>query len=160
MCNLEFQIEPRRNAEFMSPSGRVPFIKCGVFVVPEFDNIVSYISNKGESLSKDLDKGDKADMRAHISCVNNVFVNAEQYLCWCDSSTYNSVTKARYGSVYPFPLNHFMTWQKRSQVVKKLKVLNWYNKSINDVFEDVKKCCEVLNERLDEQPFFYGNKYE
>ena len=29
MCNLDFTIEMRSNAENMSPSGRVPFIKVG-----------------------------------------------------------------------------------------------------------------------------------
>ncbi|KAI4487096.1 hypothetical protein M0802_012050 [Mischocyttarus mexicanus] len=123
MCNLEFQIKSRRDAEYMSPTGSLPFIKCGAFVLSEFDNIVSFISNKGTSLSNHLKPEDKSDMKAYISLVNNVFVNAELYICWVDPTTLEEVTKQRHGSVYPWPLNHYLNWQKRKQVIKRLNVL-------------------------------------
>lgn len=162
MCKLEFQIEPRKNAEFMSPSGRVPFIKCGSKLISEFDGIVTHIGNKGISLSKDWDPSNKveheADMRAYLSLVNNVFLNAELYICWVDSIVLNAVTKLRHGSVYPWPLNHYLNWQKRREVVKKLNVLGWYSKSLDEVFDDVKKCCMALSERLGDEEFFFGKE--
>ena len=36
----------RSNAEEMSPSGRLPFIKAGAFVVAEMDPIVSFVNTK------------------------------------------------------------------------------------------------------------------
>ncbi|XP_046747120.1 metaxin-2 isoform X1 [Diprion similis] len=158
MCGLEFQIEPRSNAEYMSPSGRVPFIQCGAFLVSEFDPIVSFISSKGSSLSGELGATDKADMRAYISLVNNVLVNAEQYVCWVDQATLNSVTKPRHGSVYPWPLNHLLNWQKQNQITKKLNVLGWYNKSLDEVFGEVKNCCTALAERLEGKTYFFGDE--
>ncbi|CAL7934869.1 unnamed protein product [Xylocopa violacea] len=158
MCGLEFQIEPRSNAEYMSPSGRVPFIKCGAFLISEFDNIVSFIGNKGISLSDHLSATCKADMRAYMSLVNNIFVNAELYICWVDEATLNEVTKIRHGSVYPWPLNHFLNWQKRKDVIKKLNVLGWHNKTIEDVCSDVKHCCTALSERLEGSDYFSGEK--
>lgn len=156
MCKLEFQIEPRKNAEFMSPSGRVPFIKCGTKLISEFDGIVQHIASKGISLSDHLDSAAKVDMRAYLSLVNNVFVNAELYICWVDTAILNSVTKPRHGSVYPWPLNHYLNWQKRREVIKKLNVLGWYSKSQDEVFDDVKKCCVALSERLADEMFFFG----
>lgn len=158
MCNLEFQIEPRSNAEYMSPSGRVPFIQCGAFVVSDFDGIVNFVNTKGTSLSEELEATDKADMRAYISLVNNVLVNAEQYICWCDPTTLNTITKPRYGSIYPWPLNYILNWQKQSQVTKKLKVLGWYNKSLDEVLGEVKNCCEALSERLENKQYFFGER--
>ncbi|XP_020706837.1 metaxin-2 isoform X2 [Athalia rosae] len=158
MCGLEFQIEPRSNAEYMSPSGRVPFIKCGAFVVADFDPIVNMVSTRGSSLSGNLEPTDKADMRAYISLVNNVLVNAEQYVCWVDPATLNSVTKPRHGSVYPWPLNHLLNWQKRNQIVKKLSVLGWYNKTLDEVFGEVKNCCTALAERLEGKTYFFGDE--
>ncbi|XP_046424673.1 metaxin-2 isoform X2 [Neodiprion lecontei] len=158
MCGLEFQIEPRSNAEYMSPSGRVPFIQCGAFLVSEFDPIVSFISSKGSSLSGELGATDKADMRAYISLVNNVLVNAEQYVCWVDQATLISVTKPRHGSVYPWPLNHLLNWQKQNQITKKLNVLGWYNKSLDEVFGEVKNCCTALAERLEGKTYFFGDE--
>lgn len=158
MCGLEFQIEPRKNAEYMSPSGHVPFIQCGSNLVADFENILNFVNARGTSLSESLSDTDKADMRAYISLVKNVLVNAEQYVCWVDPSTLNAVTKPRHGSVYPWPLNHLLNWQKRSRVTKKLSILGWYNKSIDEVLEEVKRCCVALSERLEDKPFFFGDR--
>lgn len=158
ICNLEFQIEPRWNAEYMSPSAKVPFIKCGAFVVPDFDNIVSFISSRGQSLSENLSQDDKVNLRAYMSLVNNVLHNAELYICWCHEATYKNITKPRYGSVYPWPLNHLLSWQKRNQIIKRLSILGWANKSLDDVFEEVKRCCEALSERLEDKTYFFGDK--
>ncbi|XP_011301582.1 metaxin-2 [Fopius arisanus] len=158
MLNLDYQIEPRKNAEYMSPSGRVPFIQCGAFVVSDFDNIVGFLGNKGARLSQDLDEAEKTDMRAYIALVNTCLANAEQYICWVEPSTLEEVTKPRHGSVYPWPLNHILNWQKERQITKKLRVLGFYSKSIEEIYQEVKMCCTALSERLDGKPYFYGNK--
>lgn len=157
MCDIQFDVILRHNAEYMSPSGRVPFIKCGAFLVSEFDNIVSFIGTKGTSLSDHLSSTCKADMRAYMSLVNNVFVNAELYICWVDEETLNEVTKPRHGSVYPWPLNHFLNWQKKKEVVKKLSILSWYNKTIEQVCNEVKTCCSALSQRLEGSKYFFGD---
>ncbi|XP_066593006.1 metaxin-2-like isoform X2 [Prorops nasuta] len=158
MCKLEFKVELKSNAEYMSTNGRVPFIKCGAFLVPEFENIVTFIGNKGTSLSENLNASDKADMRAYISLVNNVFYNTELYICWVDEQTLNNVTKPRHGSVYPWPLNHLLNWRKRNQVIKRLSVLGWYNKTLDEVFHDFKQCCMALSKRLEGKDYFFGDK--
>jgi hypothetical protein len=55
------------------------------------------------------------------------------YITWCDKTTLQEVTKPRFGSVLPWPLNHIITWQKRRQVVKKLGVLGWGQKTLDEV---------------------------
>ncbi|XP_034951653.1 metaxin-2-like [Chelonus insularis] len=157
MCNLEYQIIPRKNAEYMSPSGRVPFIQCGAFLISDFDNIVNFINNKGTSLSNELSSEEKYDMRAYMSLINNGLANAEQYICWVDPATLE-ITKRRHGSVYPWPLNHILNWQKQRQVIKKLKVLSLYNKTLDEIYQDVKICCTALSKRLENKPYFYGDK--
>ncbi|XP_033335875.1 metaxin-2 isoform X1 [Megalopta genalis] len=158
MCDFTVEIISKHNAEYMSPTGRVPFIKCGSLVQSEFDRIVSFIESKGKSLSNDLSASSKADMRAYMSLVNNVLVNAELYICWVHEDTFNKVTKERHGSVYPWPLNHFLNWQKRNEVIKKLNVLSWYSKSIQEVCTEVENCCKALSERLDDKEYFSGGK--
>ena len=158
MCNLNFQIEPRWNAEYMSPSAKVPFIKCGAFVVPDFDNIVTFISGKGSSLSKNLTSEEKTNLRAYMSLVNTVLYNAELYVCWCHEETYNTVTKGRHGSVYPWPLNHLLNWQKRNQVTKRLSILSCANKTLEEMIDEVKRCCDALSERLEDRTYFFGDK--
>ncbi|XP_076293203.1 metaxin-2 isoform X2 [Lasioglossum baleicum] len=158
MCGIGVEIVSRHNAEYMSPTGRVPFIKCGSIIHSEFDRIVSFVESKGKSLSGNLSSTCKADMRAYMSLVNNVLLNAELYISWVDEDTLNHITKVRHGSVYPWPLNHFLNWQKRKDVIKKLNVLSWYNKSIEEVCSEVENCCKALSERLDRNEYFSGDK--
>ena len=46
--------------------------------------IVAFVNTKGISLTAQLDVGQKADMRAYMSLVNNVLGNAELYISWID----------------------------------------------------------------------------
>ncbi|XP_042871433.1 metaxin-2-like isoform X2 [Penaeus japonicus] len=158
MCRLNYALDMRGNAEHMSPSGRVPFIKAGAFVVAELDPIVAFVANKGVTLTEGLDTTQKADMRAYMSLVNNVLANAELYLSWVDHVTFEEVTKPRYGSVYPWPINHVLTRQKRNQVWRRLRVLGWKQKSLEEVYNEVEHCCNALSERLDNHEFFFGNR--
>ncbi|XP_039298976.1 metaxin-2 [Nilaparvata lugens] len=157
MCDLDFEIIYRSNAEFMSPSGKVPFLKCGPYIC-EADSIVNFVGNKGYALSKDLDPSNKADLRAFTSLVNSVLVFAELYITWCESSVYNEVTRPRYGSGYPWPLNTVLTYKKRKQVIKMLKPHGFYDMSINEVYKKVETCCQCLSTKLDNNNYFFGEQ--
>ena len=158
MSSLDFTIEMRSNAEQMSPSGKVPFIKAGAFVVSELEPIVSFVASKGVSLTAQLDVGQKADMRAYMSLVNNVLGNAELYISWVDSVTLEEVTKPRYGSAYPWPLSTILNWQKKNAVLKKLGALGWTGKKVEDVYSEMETCCRALSERLENNPYFFGSR--
>jgi len=158
MCNLKYEIVQKRNAEDMSPSGRVPFIKCGAFLISELEPLTSFVSNKGITLTGDLDSVQKSDMRAYMSLINTVLANAENYITWADKETFCQVTQVRYGSVHPFPLSWFLTRQKRQRVLKRLNALSWLDKSIEEVYEEVDNCCTALSERLDVNKYFFGDK--
>ncbi len=46
MCSLPYRVEQRPNAEFMSPTGRVPFLKVGERLVADFLPIVEFVAKK------------------------------------------------------------------------------------------------------------------
>ncbi|EMP35079.1 Metaxin-2 [Chelonia mydas] len=77
MCNLPVQVVCRANAEYMSPSGKVPFIRVGNQVVSELGPIVQFVKAKGHSLSDGLDEVQKAEMKAYMELVNNMLLTAE-----------------------------------------------------------------------------------
>ncbi|XP_045782482.1 uncharacterized protein LOC123879030 isoform X1 [Maniola jurtina] len=156
MCNLPFEVEMRWNAEFMSPSGRVPFIKCGAFVVSELEPIVQFAANKNVSLCARLSTEERAEMRAYMSLITNVLVNAELYISWVDQDTFNAVTRVRNSSVYPWPLGWLQTRSKRSSVIKRLKALHWHDKILDQVLADVEQCCNSLSQRLGDRDYFFG----
>jgi metaxin len=123
MCSLHFNVDQRANAEQMSPSGAIPFIKCGAFVIAEMDPIVAFINAKGIHLSQHLDASQKADMRAYMSLVNNVLNSAELYIMWSHDYTYNTITYPRYSFATPWPLDRILTWKKKRSV---LAVINYF----------------------------------
>lgn len=80
MCDLEYQIEPCANAEFMSPGGqmtKLPVLQCGAFVVSELEPIVQLVELKGISLTSFLDADEKSDLRAYLCLTEKIFTNAE-----------------------------------------------------------------------------------
>ncbi|KAG5895212.1 hypothetical protein JTB14_035384 [Gonioctena quinquepunctata] len=156
ICDLNYKVEQRSNAEAMSPTLKLPFIKAGKFVISELDSILQFVNGKGITLTDNLDIDQRADMRAFMSLVTNVLELAELYICWFDEETYNAVTSRRNGFVYPWPLNHFHNRLKRSLIKKRLVALEWYHKSIEDVQLDAENCCEALSIRLDRGPYFFG----
>lgn len=158
MCELTFQTELRTNAEFMSPSGNVPFIQVGPLLVSEFEPIISIASAKGHSLSKDLTDEQKAELKAYICLVQNVLVNSLLYVLWCDEESCRLVSKPRYGSRYKWPLNKIIPLRKKCEVRRFLSSLGWTTKTLEEVYEEVNTCCQALSDRLGDQMYFFGSK--
>uniref|UniRef100_A0A674G756 Metaxin-2 n=1 Tax=Taeniopygia guttata TaxID=59729 RepID=A0A674G756_TAEGU len=143
MCNLPVRVICRANAEYMSPSGKVPFIHVGNQVVSELGPIVQFVKAKGHSLSDGLDEVQKAEMKAYMELVNNMLLTAE-------------ITHPRYGSPYPWPLNRILSYQKQWEVRRKMKAIGWAGKTLEQVLEDVDQCCHALSQRLGTQPYFFN----
>ncbi|NXA32801.1 MTX2 protein, partial [Eudromia elegans] len=156
MCNLPVRVVCRANAEYMSPSGKMPFIHVGNQVVSELGPIVQFVKAKGHSLSDGLDEVQKAEMKAYMELVNNMLLTAELYLQWCDDVTVEEITHPRYGSPYPWPLNRILSYQKQWEIRRKMKAIGWAGKSLEQVLEDVDQCCQALSQRLGTQPYFFN----
>uniref|UniRef100_A0A915IXJ6 Mitochondrial outer membrane transport complex Sam37/metaxin N-terminal domain-containing protein n=1 Tax=Romanomermis culicivorax TaxID=13658 RepID=A0A915IXJ6_ROMCU len=76
------------------------------------------------------------------------------YICWNHESTYNQLTKPRYSSVYSFPLNHIVTWQRKREMQSFLRSCGWSNKSFDEVLDIVNECCRSLSTKLGENSYF------
>uniref|UniRef100_A0A8C9RRW7 Metaxin-2 n=1 Tax=Scleropages formosus TaxID=113540 RepID=A0A8C9RRW7_SCLFO len=158
MCNLPVQVCCRANAEHMSPSGKVPFIHVGNQVVSELGPIVQFTKAKGHSLSDGLDDVQRAEMKAYMELVNNMLLTAELYIQWCDEATAAQITRPRYSSPYPWPLNHILAYQKQWEVRRKMSAIGWAGKSLEQVYEDVSQCCQALSQRLGTQQYFFNKQ--
>lgn len=94
--------------------------------------------------------------------INRVFVFfalQQLYISWIDTTTLNETTYKRYGSVYPWPLNHIQCWRKRRSVLNKLKIFGWANYTNDQVLKKVEKCCVTLSEKLGKNQYFYGDRF-
>ncbi|XP_022806733.1 metaxin-2-like isoform X2 [Stylophora pistillata] len=54
-CGLAHEVKSRRNAEFMSPTGNVPFLRADRDLIGDFQGIVSFVEAKGFSTSANLE---------------------------------------------------------------------------------------------------------
>ncbi|XP_018971492.1 metaxin-2 [Cyprinus carpio] len=158
MCGLPVLVSCRANAEYMSPSGKVPFIQVGNQVVSELGPIVQFTKAKGHSLSDGLDDVQRAEMKAYMELVNNMLLTAELYIQWCDDYTATEISRPRYSSPYSWPLNHILAYQKQWEVRRKMNVIGWSGKSLEQVYEDVSQCCQALSQRLGTQPYFFNKQ--
>jgi len=154
MSQLKYQTELRLNAEFMSPTGELPFLQIGQVLVSSFDTIVAVANAKGHNLSKDLKDSEKAEMKAYISLVHNTLGNALQYILWCDKENRNLVTKPRYAAAHRWPLGSVLSWKKQSQVMQHLKAVGWASKTIDEVRQEVNSCFQALSTKLGSQQYF------
>ncbi|XP_071496229.1 metaxin-2-like [Diadema antillarum] len=155
MCDIPFLIKLRSNAEHMSPSGVVPFIKAGSQIISEFDPIVEFLSMKGVSLSEELSGGQKSEMKAYMALSINRLYLAELFLAWNVKKTADEVTKPRYGSPYPWPLDVILPFLKQREIMAYLKAQSWHDFLPEQVYDEVNLCCKALSDKLGEQNFFF-----
>uniref|UniRef100_A0A3B5A2C2 Metaxin 2 n=1 Tax=Stegastes partitus TaxID=144197 RepID=A0A3B5A2C2_9TELE len=133
MCGLPVEVVYRANAEYMSPSGKIPFIHVGNQVVSELGPIVQFTKAKGHSLSDGLDDVQRAEMKAYMELVNNMLLTAELYIQWCDDATAAEISRPRYSSPYSWPLSNILSYQKQWEVRRKMNAIGWGGKTLEQV---------------------------
>ncbi|CAG00321.1 unnamed protein product [Tetraodon nigroviridis] len=146
MCGLPVEVVCKANAEYMSPSGKIPFIHVGNQVVSELGPIVQFTKAKGHSLSDGLDDVQRAEMKAYMELVNNMLLTAELYIQWCDDATaaevcldylkkreksvfiiltsllikvFFQITRPRYSSPYSWPLSSLLAYLSAAKLSPK-----------------------------------------
>ncbi|XP_063700076.1 metaxin-2-like [Culicoides brevitarsis] len=160
MLGLPLKCESRINAEFMSPGGaktKLPILQYGNILVAEFLPIVDFLEHEGYSLwPKDMEKRERENWNAKLQEMDNTFTNAELFVCWMDDAVRETITYPRYGSPYPWPLNHIQAWRKHRQVKKLLDVDEWLDYDMEMVGSEIKDKCRELSEMLQDRPYFNG----
>ncbi|XP_068670329.1 metaxin-2-like [Montipora foliosa] len=156
-CGLAHEVRCRRNAEFMSPSGNVPFLRADNEIICDFSGISAYIESKGFSTSKDFELRDRAEMKAYISLVENSLFPAELYMLWWKKD-WAVRTRQHYGSQFAAPLNFILGYKKQWQVCGYLKAQGWHHKTEREVLEEFKRTCQALSEKLGRNQFFINDR--
>ncbi|CAH3148631.1 unnamed protein product [Porites lobata] len=157
-CGLAYEVKSRRNAEFMSPKGNVPFLRADDRqLISDFSGITSYIGEKGFSASKDLEMKDRAEMEAYVSLVENSLLPAELYMLWWKKS-WAVRTRQQYGSQFATPLNVILSYRKQWQICRHLKAIGWHLKTDTEVVEEFRRTCQALSEKLGNNRFFINDR--
>lgn len=160
MCGLDVKVISKMNAEFMSPTRKLPLLKCGNLVISEPTAITSLLKQKGYALGLNIDDGIQYDIKAYLELVNNVLVPAELFVTWADDTTYKQSTCKRYGSPYGWPLNNILCWMKRNEVLRYLDAVGWKKgrKTMTSLEDEVQRCCSALSEKLGDKEYFFGQQ--
>ncbi|CAK8687725.1 metaxin-2-like isoform X1 [Clavelina lepadiformis] len=160
MCECSFKVVTCTNAEFMAPSGKLPVLLCGKFVISEPTPVINFMKQKGISLSKDLPESEQRDLKAYIEMINNILIPAELFVTWAHEETLTQITSVRYGSPYPWPLNKILCWRKKQEMLTYLEAVGWGKdqRSLATVQEELKRCCQALAQKLANKKFFFGQK--
>lgn len=158
MAGLPYHIRQRPNAEFISPTGKVPFLKLKNILVAEFTGIVNFVAKKGVKLSSHLNDVQTADMAAHVSVVDHLLRNIETYILWAHDETYSQITRVRYASVYHWPLTSILPALKRREILEQLNDMEWSNKELEEVIELAERAFRSLSAQLGNQPYLMGDK--
>ncbi|CAB1328094.1 unnamed protein product [Coregonus sp. 'balchen'] len=129
MCNLPVLVSCRSNAEYMSPSGKVPFVHVGNQVVSELGPIVQFTKAK------------RAEMKAYMELVNNMLLTAELYIQWCDDTTATEAEIQQPILLAPQPNPGLSEAVGGPSFMKMLA-----------------QCCQALSQRLGTQPYFFNKQ--
>lgn len=76
---IDFTVQYKKNAEQMSPSGKVPFVRCGSLLISEFEPICSFIGSRNVDSNTPQDP-EESTLKAFMAMVNGMLENAERYL--------------------------------------------------------------------------------
>lgn len=159
MCGIPFDVEYRSNAEFMGSHGQttnLPFFKVDNFLGSEFKPLVKTVEDREINLASHLSPEQHDDMRAYLSLVHDVFTNAELFMTFRNDEVYENVTKPRISVAYPYILGKVACFRKRRQVLKILELNSFTD--LDQVFDKVEQCCEILKVKLEENKFVCGDK--
>uniref|UniRef100_A0A090XEL8 Putative mitochondrial outer membrane protein n=1 Tax=Ixodes ricinus TaxID=34613 RepID=A0A090XEL8_IXORI len=164
MAGLDHEVEMRANVESISPSGNMPVLKCGSFVIAEMDPIVAFVNTKGIQLTQKPEcSAEGGHQGVHVSHQHRACLVLSSTSAGRMRKTYNEVTKLRYGSVYPWPL------ESRSSCFRPRKTPTYMAERLLFPYVErqvlgmrclkrVQTCCAALSERLGQQSYFFGDK--
>ncbi|KAJ7380133.1 Metaxin-2 [Desmophyllum pertusum] len=156
-CGLAHEVKSRRNAEFMSPTGKVPFLTADRELIGDFQGIASFIEAKGFSTSANFEMKDRAEMKAYLSLIENSLIPAELYMLWWKKD-WAVRTRQQYGCQYPVPLNLILSYRKQWQVCQYLKAAGWHRKTEREVIDEFRRTCQALSEKLGNNRFFINDR--
>ncbi|VDM51872.1 unnamed protein product [Angiostrongylus costaricensis] len=158
IAHLSYFVKQRPNAEFISPTGKIPLLRIRRTLIPEFNGIVDFVAKKGIKLCSHLNDAQIAEMRAHMSIMDVLLRKVEMYVMWKHDDTYSKLTRYRYGSVYKWPLNRILPALKRREILLKLQDNGWADKSTEEVLEQYDRALRALSSQLGSKPYLFGNQ--
>jgi len=145
--NLKFDIKKVKNVCEMSPSGKSPVLKCGKYIIGEFETIVNFCELKNLSLHRNSSPEVKSQIKAYLSLVENTFHDLINYFLWQDDKCKQAVFQV-YDSLYAWPLSKILYYYELYFVRNYLVQNKIWKLSKDEVINRLREFCEALEKRL------------
>lgn len=158
IAGLPYQLRQRPNVDFISPTGKAPFLKLNNVLVAEFAGIVDFVAQKGVKLSAHLTEVQLAEMTAHMSVIDLLLRNVEIYIVWRHEDTFSKTTSPRVASVFHWPLTTILPRLKRREMISYLDNYEWATKSMDEVLESADRAFRSLSSQLGPSDYLMGEK--
>ncbi|CAJ0572528.1 unnamed protein product, partial [Mesorhabditis spiculigera] len=158
MAGLPYQLRQRPNADFISPTGKVPFLKLNETLIAEFAGIVGFVAQKGVNLSGHLTETQSAEMMAHMSVIDLLLRNIEMWIVWRHDDTFWRTTAPRIASVFHWPLTVLLPRLRRRDMFSQLNDHDWGTKTLDEVLELADKAFRSLSLQLGTNDYLMGEQ--
>jgi metaxin len=144
------------NNPHMSPSNTLPMLVVnGERVVTNYHNIITFLSEMGYDLDRELSEIQKADVRAYSVLLDELLYSAQLYNWWMEPTNYNTVTHLTFAKALPFPLSWFLPRRLKQRVTARLRNTDMHTSE--RVYSEAESCYRVLSTKLGEKTFFFGD---
>lgn len=163
LANIPIKIVEKTNLLF----AKLPALKTENVTISGALKIIEYFETM--NFNSDFVKYSRArkmDIWSYQVMVENKLSPCYQYLFWFDNDNYNEFLRAWYASRLPFPTNFFVPRLMRRQAISTMeslipsKIMECDSKSTlieNHVLADAKHCLNLLNEKLSDNKYFFGD---
>ncbi|KAG9324654.1 hypothetical protein KVV02_000331 [Mortierella alpina] len=154
------------NDPALSPTGELPMLHDGKNWIGGANRILAYLSKTGHNADKRLSKEMVAKSVSYQALVDENLADAILFSWFADSENYISTLRKTYSDLLPFPSRYYAPTQMKKAAIQRVQKYGGRIESSGSTLVDTSKtqiydvardCYRVLNRRLGEQDFLFGD---
>ncbi|KAF9291037.1 metaxin 1 [Mortierella alpina] len=154
------------NDPALSPTGELPMLHDGKNWIGGANRILAYLSKTGHNADKRLSKEMVAKSVSYQALVDENLADTILFSWFADSENYISTIRKTYSDLLPFPSRYYVPTQMKKSAIQRVQKYggriessgsSLVNTSQTQIYDIARDCYRVLNRRLGEQDFFFGD---
>ncbi|KAG0263838.1 metaxin 1 [Mortierella polycephala] len=153
----------------LSPTGELPMLHDGKNWIAGINRIITYLSKTGHNADGDLSKELKAKSVSFQALVEETLTDALLFSWFADYDNYVGSIRKAYSTLLSFPARYYVPIQLKKNAVLRVKKyggkiasgpggLSLANTENTKIYDMARNCYRVLNRRLKEQAFMFGER--
>ncbi|KAF9558426.1 metaxin 1 [Mortierella alpina] len=155
------------NDPALSPTGELPMLHDGKNWIGGTNRILAYLSKTGHNADKKLSKEMAAKSVSHQALVDETLADAILFSWFADSENYVSTIRKTYSDLLPIPSRYYVPMQMKKSAIQRVQKYggriessgsDLVNTAQTQIYDIARDCYRVLNRRLKEQDFLFGEE--